>query len=98
MKKIIYSPGEPAGIGPDLILQLCKTKTWSKFLFPIVVIGDKKLFEERAFLLKKNIKLVELNDIEKASKNKAGVIQVYKVLNCKNFDVGKIHKSNANYV
>tara|TARA_Y100001949_G_scaffold175577_1_gene185722 strand:+ start:2602 stop:3585 length:984 start_codon:yes stop_codon:yes gene_type:complete len=98
LKKIIYSPGEPAGIGPDLILQLCKTKTWSKFLFPIVVIGDKKLFEERAFLLKKNIKLVELNDIEKASKNKTGVIQVYKVLNCKNFDVGKIHKSNANYV
>ena len=29
LKKIIYSPGEPSGIGPDLIIQLCKSTFWT---------------------------------------------------------------------
>ena len=36
MKKIIYSPGEPAGIGPDLIIQLCSSKFWTDIKIPIL--------------------------------------------------------------
>jgi 4-hydroxythreonine-4-phosphate dehydrogenase len=57
LKNIIYSPGEPAGVGPDLIIKLSCSKTWNKISTPIIVIGDKDLFEARAKLLNKKIKL-----------------------------------------
>ena len=59
MKKIIYSPGEPSGIGPDLIIKLSSSKLWEDLKIPIVSIGDPKLFIDRAALLKKKIKIVE---------------------------------------
>ena len=61
MKKIIYSPGEPAGIGPDLIIQLALSKEWEALKVPVVVVGDPKLFDDRANKLKKRLKIVELD-------------------------------------
>ena len=55
MKNIIYSPGEPAGIGPDLIIKLSLSKLWNKIDVPIITIGDKDLFEARAKLLNKKV-------------------------------------------
>lgn len=43
-KPIVISSGEPAGIGPDLCLQLL-TRSWP---VPLVVLGDKDLFLARA--------------------------------------------------
>ena len=57
MKKIIYSPGEPSGIGPDLIIKLSSSNLWEDLKIPIVSVGDPKLFLDRAALLKKKIKL-----------------------------------------
>ena len=59
MKKIIYSPGEPSGIGPDLIIKLSSSNSWEDFKIPIVSIGDPKLFLDRAALLKKKIRIIE---------------------------------------
>jgi len=98
LKKIIYSHGEPAGIGPDIIIKLSKTKIWEKFKIPVIAIGDKNLFRDRALSVKKKIKIIEIDDLNKAKKNKIGVIQIYKVLDCNNFSVGKINDSNARYV
>ena len=44
---IVITPGEPSGIGPDLIVQSCQQQ-WSH---PLVVIGDPELLMERAKLL-----------------------------------------------
>jgi len=43
-KKIAYTVGEPAGIGPELILQLAQMRS----LDDIVVIGDAALLDKRA--------------------------------------------------
>jgi len=43
-KPIVISSGEPAGIGPDLCLQLL-TRSWP---VPLVILGDKDLFLARA--------------------------------------------------
>jgi 4-hydroxythreonine-4-phosphate dehydrogenase len=43
-RPIVISSGEPAGIGPDLCLQLL-TRSWP---VPLVVLGDKDLFLARA--------------------------------------------------
>ena len=98
MKKIIYSPGEPAGIGPDLIIQLALSKEWEALKVPVVVIGDPKLFGDRANKLKKRLKIVELDNLEEIKKNKKSSIQIIKVSNCKNTNAGKLTTLNAQYV
>lgn len=46
-KKIAYTIGEPAGVGPELILQLAQTNDLSD----TTIIGDAKLLRERALQL-----------------------------------------------
>ena len=92
MKKIIYSPGEPAGIGPDLIIQLAASKAWENFKIPIITIGDPVLFIERAKKLKKKVKVLELDSLNNIQKNNRSLIQVLKVSKCINTSAGKLSK------
>jgi 4-hydroxythreonine-4-phosphate dehydrogenase len=98
LKKIIYSPGEPSGIGPDLIIQLCTSKFWVDIKLPIVCLADPKLLIDRASKLGKKIKLLQINDLDKIQKNKKNHIQVLCVTKCNNLKPGKLYKSNASYV
>ena len=98
MKKILYSPGEPSGIGPDLIIQICSTPFWEKIHIPIVCLADKKLIQDRAKVLNKKIKIDVLNNLDCANQNKFGVIQIKEVSKCRITKPGKLYKSNAAYV
>ena len=49
MKKIAISPGDPAGVGPDICLKAFK-KNINQDSHP-VFFGDPNLFEERAKFL-----------------------------------------------
>ena len=98
MKKIIYSPGEPSGIGPDLIIQLCTSKFWTDIKLPIVCLADPKLLADRASKLGKKIKLLQINDLKNLQINKKNYIQFLCVTKCNNLTPGKIYKSNADYV
>ena len=98
MKKIIYSPGEPSGIGPDLIIQLCTSKFWIDIKLPIVCLSDPKLLTDRASKLGKKVKLLQINDLDNIQKNKKNHIQVLCVTKCNNLKPGKLYKSNASYV
>ena len=64
MKSILYSPGEPSGIGPDLIIQLCSSSFWTKINIPIICISDPKLLEERAKALGKKIDLDQITNLK----------------------------------
>jgi 4-hydroxythreonine-4-phosphate dehydrogenase len=98
LKKILYSPGEPSGIGPDLIIQICSTPFWEKIHIPIVCLADKKLIQNRAKVLNKKIKIDILNNLDSANQNKFGVIQIKEVSKCRITKPGKLYKSNAAYV
>lgn len=98
MKKILYSPGEPSGIGPDLIIQICSTPFWEKIHIPIVCLADKKLIQDRAKVLNKKIKIDVLNNLDSANQNKFRVIQIKEVSKCRITKPGKLYKSNAAYV
>lgn len=98
MKKILYSPGEPSGIGPDLIIQICSTPFWEKIHIPIVCLADKKLIQDRAKVLNKKIKIDVLNNLDSANQNKFGVIQIKEVSKCRITKPGRLYKSNAAYV
>ena len=98
MKKIIYSPGEPSGIGPDLIIQLCKSVFWTDINIPILCLSDPKLIKERASILRKKITLKEISDLNQLEANKRNIIQIIHVSDCGNTKYGKLYKSNAKYV
>ena len=98
MKKILYSPGEPSGIGPDLIIQICSTPFWEKIHIPIVCLADKKLIQDRTKMINKKIKMDILDNLDSANQNKFGVIQIQEVSKCRITKPGKLYKSNAAYV
>ena len=84
MKKIIYSPGEPSGIGPDLIIQLCKSTFWTDIKIPILCLSDPKLLIQRAKDLGKKITLKEISATKQLQENKKNIIQVMHVSDCGN--------------
>ena len=98
MKKILYSPGEPSGIGPDLIIQLCKSTFWTDIKIPILCLSDPKLLIQRSKDLGKKITLKEISAIKQLKENKKNIIQVMHVSDCGNTKPGKLYKSNAQYV
>jgi 4-hydroxythreonine-4-phosphate dehydrogenase len=98
LKKIIYSPGEPSGIGPDLIIQLCKSTFWTDIKIPILCLSDPKLLIQRAKDLGKKITLKEISATKQLQENKKNIIQVMHVSDCGNTKPGKLYKSNAQYV
>ena len=56
MKKIAISPGDPAGVGPDICLKAFK-KNINQDSHP-VFFGDPNLFEERAKFLNIDIDII----------------------------------------
>jgi 4-hydroxythreonine-4-phosphate dehydrogenase len=58
MKPILVSSGEPAGIGPDLCLDLVNSA------LPIVVLGDPTILQARALALGKKLKIKEYRNAE----------------------------------
>jgi 4-hydroxythreonine-4-phosphate dehydrogenase len=98
LKKIIYSPGEPSGIGPDLIIQLSCSTFWNQINIPIACIADPELLIDRANTLGKKIKIKEISNPVELKKNKRNEIQVIKIAKCPNTKYGKLHRSNAKYV
>ena len=57
MKKIVYSPGEPSGIGIDLIIKLSNSKQWEALNIPVLTLSDPILLKERAKLIDQKIKI-----------------------------------------
>jgi 4-hydroxythreonine-4-phosphate dehydrogenase len=98
LKKIIYSPGEPSGIGPDLIIQLSCSTFWNQINIPIACIADPELLIDRANTLGKKIKIKEISNPGELRKNKRNEIQVIEIAKCPNTKYGKLHRSNAKYV
>jgi 4-hydroxythreonine-4-phosphate dehydrogenase len=95
LKKIIYSPGEPSGIGPDLIIQLSCSTFWNQINIPIACIADPELLIDRANTLGKKIKIKEISNPVELKKNKRNEIQVIEIAKCPNTKYGKLHRSNA---
>ncbi len=98
MKQLLYSPGEPAGIGIDSILYLSKQSFWGQINARLVCIADLKLLESRSKILNLQIKFKELHSIVEAKKNKIGIVQFIKVGDCIDCSPGKLNPNNAKYI
>lgn len=93
-KKIIVTAGEPAGIGPDLVLAL------SQYDWPhqIIVCADKHLLKERAELLGLNVSLLDYNPAQPITEQKAGTLIVEHIPLAKPTIAGQLDKANGQYV
>jgi len=55
--RIAFTPGEPAGIGPDLCVKLAQ----QNLPYQLVVIADPEMLRQRAIILGLPIKIIEFN-------------------------------------
>ena len=90
--KILICPGDPSGIGYDILLDITKKKFFAK----IIVVTSIKLLKERAKLLKKKINIVEvkLND-EKIPDSSPETIFVHNIKSNKKVKIGYPHIKHA---
>ena len=92
LPKILITPGDPSGIGYDILLDMPR----KKFEAHTIAITNIKLLEERAKLLKKNINFlkVDLNDnnLPVCSQNE---LLVHNINNNNKVDIGKPNIKHA---
>lgn len=92
--RIALTSGEPAGIGPDIIIKALQ----SDFQAQLIVIGDPQLFRQRAQQLGIKTTIVTLNSSDSASLHQAGTIQVLPTPLAADVELGKLDVRNAPYV
>ena len=93
--RIVLSPGEPAGIGPDLCLALCQNPPADTEL---VVVGDPTLFAQRAKQLKLSVKLEQFDPLATTIATQAGCLRVKAVTLAAPVSPGVLDVKNAPYV
>lgn len=94
IKRIALTPGEPAGIGPDLCIQLCQQTQACE----LIIIADPGLLTQRAAQLNLNI-TIKLFDADKpAASSPAGSLTVLPVSLKNEVDCGELNKNNSPYV
>jgi 4-hydroxythreonine-4-phosphate dehydrogenase len=89
LQPLAITAGEPAGIGPDLCLQLTRHEQ------PLVVIADKALLQQRAAQLGID---VQLHDYMTARSHSEGKLSVLHVPLAHPAHPGKLDTANAAYV
>lgn len=72
---IAITPGEPAGIGPDIVLKLGQTEIG----YPVVIIADPEVLESRASLLNLPIKIHLVDHIQNSPLQPAQTLNVFPV-------------------
>ena len=92
--KILITPGDPSGIGLDILLGISK----KKFPAKIIAITNIDLLKERAELLNKKVKLVEVNLHDDHPIDSYGKILVHNIEHNKSVVVGSPSTKHASLI
>lgn len=92
LKPIAVTPGEPSGIGPDIVLQLAAQKLPTA----MVAIADPELLKQRARLINSSTE-IRLYD-PSIEQHHIGVLPVLPVRLACNVECGILNPANADYV
>ena len=90
---LILTAGEPAGVGPDLCVQIAQKDLPCK----LVVIADKNLLQDRARIMRSPLKLLDYSS-STVGNHKSGSLQVLHVPLDKPSVPGKPDSGNSRYV
>lgn len=94
IKRIVVTAGEPAGIGPDLVLAL-STEDWTHQL---VVCADKQMLAQRAETLGIQVTLLDYDASAEPKPQHAGTLVVDHVPVTTQVVAGQLDESNGHYV
>ncbi len=92
--RLAITPGEPAGIGPDIVLALAQ-RDWPAEL---VAVCDPELLQARAAALGLAINLAEADFSASPQAHRAGSLKVLPVTLASPVTAGQLNTDNANYV
>lgn len=93
-KRIALTPGEPAGIGPDLTISIAQ-QDWP---IEIVVIADENLLSERAKLLGLPLTLRHYDPALPAQPQQAGTLTIKHIPLAEPAICGELNEKNGSYV
>lgn len=94
IKRLAITAGEPAGIGPDLCIQIAQSAHNAE----LVVIADPQLLKDRAAQLGLPLTIREFNDAEPARPSAAGELCVCAVTLNEPCVAGTLNVVNSHYV
>ncbi|CAD5352589.1 4-hydroxy-L-threonine phosphate dehydrogenase, NAD-dependent [Enterobacter cancerogenus] len=92
--RVVITPGEPAGIGPDLVIQLAQ-RSWP---VELVVCADATLLQDRAKLLGLPLQLLPYDAGQQPSPQKAGTLTLLSVPLRSPVVPGQLSTENGHYV
>ncbi|TRX54034.1 4-hydroxythreonine-4-phosphate dehydrogenase PdxA [Thalassomonas sp. M1454] len=92
--KIAVTPGEPASVGPDLLIQLAQ-ENWP---VQLVAIADPDMLKDRAQRLNLPLQVTIYDTDAPAKAHQAGTIQVYPVKLSEPCQPGVLNPNNGSYV
>ncbi|WLI75508.1 4-hydroxythreonine-4-phosphate dehydrogenase PdxA [Kosakonia sp. H02] len=92
--RVVITPGEPAGIGPDLVVQLAQ-RGWP---VELVVCADATLLTDRAALLGLPLQLREYDPLSEATAQQAGTLTVLPISLNAPVTPGRLNPQNGAYV
>ena len=92
--RIALTPGEPAGIGPDIVLAAA-LEDWEAEL---VAVGDPELLRERAQVLGLTVQLRKFDPEQPAASHQPGTLKVLPVHVTSPSRPGHLDPANARYV
>lgn len=93
-KRIVVTPGEPAGIGPDVTIQLAQQAIAAE----LIVIADPSLLRERAQQLGLPLQLIECDLTSPPVLHQAGTLKILSVPMKGKSEAGKLNTQHAAYV
>jgi 4-hydroxythreonine-4-phosphate dehydrogenase len=92
--RIAITPGEPAGIGPDLLIQIAQQPNNAA----LIAVADPTLLSARAEMLGLPLTLIEYADSDVMHASAAGELYVTSVKLHAAVEPGSVNTANANYV
>ncbi|HJY42108.1 MAG TPA: 4-hydroxythreonine-4-phosphate dehydrogenase PdxA [Steroidobacteraceae bacterium] len=92
--RLILTCGEPAGIGPDLCIDIA-SRTWP---CDLVVAGDMQVLQARAQQLRKPVTLLPYSRGTEPVAHRAGTLRVLHVAVASPVRPGELDRSNASHV
>lgn len=93
-KRIIITSGEPAGIGPDVLLAAAN----QRYAAHIIAIGDRELLQSRADRLGLDVTLTPYSSTDPFMPHQPGRLPVIHIPLNKQCELGVLNPANAGYV
>lgn len=94
LSQIALTPGEPAGIGPDLVVRIAQ----QDLPVELVVIADKNLLQQRAQLLNLPLQIIDYDPTQTSQTTKAKQLKVLHLPLSQTVQPGQLNKENSPYV